>query len=130
MFLVTVKARGNGCLAACYGSVLRARGLSPRRWPSGLSGDVQGQRCDRPFDFINCPFPEPFQPGRASLQIHRPTTEEGWRPAGVDHPRYWEWHHGEFIRKVLNVFDEHQSRENTKHVHVHAIRAEHSRCAE
>ncbi len=24
---------------------------------------------------------------------------------------------GEFIRKVLNVFDEHQSRENAKHVH-------------
>jgi len=74
-------------------------------------------RFDQPFDFVVVHSLSRFS--RDSL--HSELYVRQLRKAGVElisiTQDIGQDASGEFIRKVLNVFDEHQSRENAKHVH-------------
>lgn len=74
-------------------------------------------RIERPYDFVVVHSLSRFS--RDSL--HSELYVRQLRKAGVElisiTQDIGQDSSGEFIRKVLNVFDEHQSRENAKHVH-------------
>lgn len=74
-------------------------------------------RVDKPFDFVVVHSLSRFS--RDSL--HSELYVRQLRKAGVElvsiTQDIGQDASGEFIRKILNVFDEHQSRENAKHVH-------------
>jgi site-specific DNA recombinase len=74
-------------------------------------------RIDKPFDFVVVHSLSRFS--RDSL--HSELYVRQLRKAGVElvsiTQDIGQDASGEFIRKILNVFDEHQSRENAKHVH-------------
>lgn len=78
---------------------------------------IKATRIDKPFDYVVVHSLSRFS--RDSL--HSELYVRQLRKAGVElisiTQDIGQDASGEFIRKVLNVFDEHQSRENAKHVH-------------
>lgn len=74
-------------------------------------------RIDRPFDFVVVHSLSRF----SRDALHSELYVRQLRKAGVElvsiSQDIGQDTGGEFIRKVLNIFDEHQSRENAKHVH-------------
>ena len=100
------------------GSVLRARRVRARRGSSRLPGDgLQSHQLRPAVRLHRRSFAQPLQPRRSSFRALRAQAAQGGSGTRLDLPGGVADPSGEMVRKLLNVFDEHQSRENAKHVH-------------
>ncbi len=77
----------------------------------------KAKRADRPFDFVVVHSLSRFSRDALHSEMYvRQLRKAGAQLVSITQDISDDTG-GEFIRKVLNVFDEHQSRENAKHVH-------------
>ena len=77
----------------------------------------KAKRADRPFDYIVVHSLSRFSRDTLHSELYvRELAKAGVKLVSITQD-VGQDSSGDFIRKMLNVFDEHQSRENAKHTH-------------